>query len=84
MFLIHRLIELYVLVVFVRIIFSWFPMGPGSPLAAVNTFLYRATEPVLGPVRRAVPPMRMGTMGLDMSPLIVLFGLEILDRLLPW
>ena len=40
--------------------------------------LYALTEPVLGPLRRAIPPVRIGGMGLDLSPLIVFFGINIL------
>ena len=32
----------------------------------------RVTEPVLGPLRRAIPPMRMGAGYIDLSPIIVL------------
>jgi len=38
------------------------------------------TEPVLGPVRRAIPPIGMGGMGFDLSPIIVIFGVQILER----
>jgi len=44
----------------------------------VFSFLYTITEPLLGPVRRAIPPLRMGGMGIDLSPIIVIFGLQIL------
>jgi YggT family protein len=79
--LIHWLIQLYVILIFGRIILSWFPMSPGSALGPVNGFLYRVTEPVLGPVRRILPPVRLGAVGLDLSPFIVLVGLQILAGL---
>jgi len=47
-----------------------------------NQFLYSVTEPVLGPVRRILPPVRMGAVGLDLSPFIVLVGLQILAGLI--
>ena len=84
MSIIHWLLELYIILVFGRVILSWFPIGPGSALAPVASFLYSVTEPVLGPVRRALPPLRMGAMGLDLSPIIVLIGLQIIERLLPY
>jgi len=37
-----------------------------------------ATEPILGPLRRALPPVRFGGMGFDLSPMIVLFGIIFL------
>jgi YggT family protein len=70
-------LTLYWLAILVRIVLSWFPIGSSSPIAPVNSFLFAITEPVLGPVRRAIPPIRLGAMGLDLSPMIVLFGVSI-------
>ena len=61
------------LLVLGRILVSWFdPMGRSS----LSTFLIRATEPILAPVRRAVPPMGM----FDVSSLLVLLVLGALWR----
>jgi len=38
---------------------------------------------VLGPIRALLPPVRIGGMGLDLSPMIVFIGLEILLAWLP-
>lgn len=76
--LICQLINLYVLLLFGRIILSWFPLSPGSALASVYGFLYSITEPVLGPVRRIMPPLSFGGAGLDLSPIIVVFGVRLL------
>ena len=43
----------------------------------VSKLLYELTEPLLGPIRRIVPPMGM----LDFSPLILLLLLQFLQRL---
>ena len=71
-------VQLYVVVLFARIIFSWFPISPDSPMASVFSVLYAVTEPVLGPVRRMFPPVGVGGMGLDLSPLIVSLGIQFL------
>jgi YggT family protein len=76
--LLCTLLQLYVLLLFGRIILSWFPISPGSGLATVFSALYSVTEPVLGPVRRMLPPIGIGGMGLDLSPIIVLFAVQIL------
>lgn len=73
-----RLIEAYSYLIFARVIVSWFPISPGSGLASVYGFLYSATEPVLGPIRRVIPPLGMGGMGLDLSPLVVFFVIRLL------
>lgn len=69
---------IYSLLILVRIVLSWFPISSGGLMASVYGVLFSATEPVLGAIRRVIPPVRMGAMGLDLSPLIVLFGLQIL------
>jgi YggT family protein len=74
------LLTAYLIVIFARIILSWFPLAPDSVMATVFGFLYSITEPVLGPIRRVIPPLGMGGMGLDLSPLIVIFGIQILQR----
>ena len=76
--LICRLLDAYLIVMFARIILAWFPVEPGSGLASVYGFLYAITEPVLGPIRRVIPPLGMGGMGLDLSTLVVFFGISIL------
>ena len=82
MALLCTLAQLYMLALFVRIVLSWFPISPGGAMASIFSFLYTVTEPVLGPVRRAIPPVRMGGMGLDVSVIIVVFGLQSLLRLI--
>ncbi len=62
-FILHGLISIYMLLIVVRIIFSW---GMISYSNRVMRFLVNATEPMLGPLRRIVPPL--GSM--DISPLV--------------
>ncbi len=71
--LVINLLRLYVFCVFGRIILSWFPISPGSPVASISRALYAITEPVLGPIRRVVPSFGM----LDLSPMIVIFGVNL-------
>ena len=56
---------------------GWFPIQHGSVMAQVFSFLYSITEPVLGPLRRAIPPMG----GLDLSPLVLLIGIQVVQSL---
>jgi YggT family protein len=71
-----QLAQLYLLILLARVVLSWFPISPGSGLSTVFNVLYRLTEPVLGPLRRVLPPVGIGGMGLDLSPIIVFFVLE--------
>ena len=73
------LLELYVAVLFVRALLSWFPPPmPGSHMANFTSLVFRLTEPVLGPVRRLLPPVRAGGMGIDLSFILVFFALQFL------
>ena len=78
--LLCRLAQAYLFVIFARVVISWFPVSPGSAMASVYSFLYAITEPVLGPLRRLIPPMGMGGMGLDLSPVIVIVVLVLLQQ----
>jgi YggT family protein len=78
--IICRLLDAYVVVIFVRVILSWFPISPGSVMASIYSFVYSITEPVLGPIRRLMPGVGVGGMGLDLSPIIVILLLQLLIR----
>jgi YggT family protein len=80
--LLRNLLNLYVFVIFVRIILSWFPITPGTAMASIHSFVQALTEPVLAPIRRALPPARMGSMGFDFSPMIVIVGIYILQSII--
>ena len=73
------LLNLYLIALFGRIILSWFPLEPGTPMASVFEFLFTITEPVLGPLRRMIPAIGGGSFRIDLSPIIVLFGIRIIQ-----
>ena len=70
-------LQLYTFVIFGRVILSWFPVTEGSALEGIDTFLRMLTEPILGPLRRAIPALRMGGMAIDLSPMILIFGIYL-------
>jgi len=67
-----------IILIFVRIVLSWFPPG-GDVLNAAQRFTFSATEWLLGPLRRVLPPVRLGGAALDLSPMVVLFVLFFLQ-----
>lgn len=73
MALICTLINMYVFVLFVRVVLSWFPINPSGPVGQVSRLVQAATDPVLVPVRRILP--NMGP--LDLSPIVVWIVLGI-------
>lgn len=73
---VHLAITIYIWIIIIRALISWVNPDPFNPIVR---FLYRATEPVLRPIRRKLPTYQIG---LDLSPLLVILGLEIVDRFL--
>ena len=82
MTIVCSLIQLYVLLLVVRVVMSWFPISPNGPAETVAGFLYTVTDPVLVPLRRLLPPVRMGAMALDLSPIVAFFALTVLRGIL--
>lgn len=74
------LLQIYTWILIARLIISWFP-NPPDWARPIYTFLYVMTEPVLRLVRPLVPPLRMGAMALDLSPILVFVVLTILRRI---
>ncbi len=74
--LIALTINLFTLTLFVQAIMSW--LGPGVNNPASN-ILWSLNEPLLRPARRLLPTMG----GLDLSPLVVMLLLQVINRLLP-
>ena len=70
-----NIIDLYSLIVFGAVILSWVHLPSGNP---VVRFVNRLTEPLLQPIRRALPALG----GLDFSPVVLLIGLQIVKRFL--
>jgi YggT family protein len=70
------LVNIYLVIIIARVLLSWFPLQPGGMMARVNVVLLRATEPVLGPLRRILPRMGM----LDLSPLVAILLITVLSR----
>ncbi|MGC9362305.1 MAG: YggT family protein [Candidatus Syntrophosphaera sp.] len=73
--LIIGLLRIYSIIIIVRVLMSWFVQNPYQN--RFYMFLIRITEPVLGPIRRIMP-----SMGLDLSPVVVIILIQIISSLL--
>jgi len=62
----------YMILLFVRIISSWFPNFQGHPILRFVAFY---TDPYLNVFRRVIPPLGM----LDLSPIFAFFALQFLE-----
>ena len=67
------LLGLYSIILIVRVVLSWFPINPHGAGATVAGFIYVLTDPVLVPLRRVIPALRVGSVGLDLAPMAVFF-----------
>lgn len=74
--LLDMVLSLYMWIIIIRALISWVNPDPYNPIVQ---FLYKVTEPVLAPIRRLIP---MGRIGIDLSPLIVLFLIIFLKQAL--
>ncbi|HEV2362183.1 MAG TPA: YggT family protein [Acidimicrobiales bacterium] len=75
-------LQVYLFVLIARIILSWFPMPPDSAFSPVVRVLSAVTDPVLNVLRKVLPPLNVGGMGIDLSPLLLIIAIQILLRVL--
>lgn len=54
---------------------TWRPVGAGAVALEV---LYATTDPVIKPLRRIIPPLRLGGVGFDLSVIVLLLVVGIL------
>ena len=80
--LIGYLLQLFLLVLLAYAILSWLTysgrMESDSGVVKVQRALAKICEPVLRPVRRLIPPVQVGGVGLDLSVLLVFLVVEVL------
>jgi len=73
--LISLIINVCLFAILIQVIISW--INPGGYNPAIG-LIHGLTEPLLAPVRRRMPNMG----GLDLSPMVVMLGLVVLEMLL--
>ena len=66
--------NVFIFAIVIQVILSWINPGNYNP---VNALLTSITSPVMGPIRRLIPPVS----GIDLSPLVALIGLQVLKML---
>ena len=81
--IIYQALGLYKIILLASVIMFWLLRanmvdGKNDAVRGISNFLTRVTEPVLAPVRRALPDLG----GFDVSPIVVLIGIQILQNLL--
>ena len=74
--LIDFVLSAYMWIIIGRAVVSWVSADPYNPIVR---FLYEATEPVLGRIRRVVP---LAAGGIDFSPMLVILAIIFLRSFL--
>lgn len=72
---IDKLFLIYMIMIFVRILGSWFPEFQGH---IVMRFISHYTDPYLNIFRRFIPPLGM----FDLSPIVAIFALQIIETII--
>jgi YggT family protein len=79
---VRTLITVYVVLIFIRILMSYFRNIPYyRALDVFLRFVTEVTDPWLNLFRRFIPPVRMGPAALDLTPIIAVFVLYILGAI---
>ncbi|SHO80314.1 Integral membrane protein YggT, involved in response to extracytoplasmic stress (osmotic shock) [hydrothermal vent metagenome] len=75
--LIHNIINVYIIIIFISAVLSFVRPDPNNTIVQV---IYRLTEPLFYFIRQKMPFVIFS--GVDLSPLVILFGLQFLDNFL--
>jgi YggT family protein len=75
--LVSTALQMYWYVLVLYVIFSWVPRPPDA-LRPFVLGVARLVEPLAAPLRRSIPPLRLGMVALDLSILILLIGTSLL------
>ncbi len=73
--LVQLCINVFLFSILIQVIFSWVNPGAYNPVNSIISYL---TDPIMRPVRRVIPPIG----GLDLSPMVAMIGLYMLQMLL--
>jgi YggT family protein len=72
----------YIVLILIRVLISWIPRMPYNPtLRRVLDFITETTDPYLNLFRRLIPPIGGRGLGLDLSPMIGIIVLIVLQGL---
>ena len=81
--ILHGLLWGFIALLWIRFIVDWVQVfarswSPGGPLLVVLEFVYSVTDPPIKALRKVIPPLRIGSVALDLSFIIVLVAAYLL------
>ena len=79
---VSTLFLIYIVLIFIRVLMSWFTRIPYNRwLNAVLEFVRETTDPYLNLFRKFVPMVRIGPGALDLSPIVAVIVLLIVQAI---
>ncbi|HEY8472746.1 MAG TPA: YggT family protein [Natronosporangium sp.] len=80
---VYVLLYLFLLLLFARFVMSWVlaygrRWQPGRGAAAALESVWTVTDPPLKALRRVIPPLRIGSVSIDLAALVLLVMLYVL------
>jgi len=83
---IEGLLWFFIALLWVRFVVDWVQVfarswSPTGPLLVILEFVYSLTDPPIKALRRVIPPLRLGSVALDLSFLIVMISAYVLLRI---
>ena len=83
MSLLHQLIQLYIFVLVITAVLSWFPANdPKRTLGQSKRVLAQLTEPLLRPIRSMMPRASAGGITIDFSIWIAIILLQVINSVI--
>ncbi|MFA7276909.1 MAG: YggT family protein [Pseudobdellovibrionaceae bacterium] len=84
-YLLSMLIKGYIFLIIIQVAFSWliaFKVVDTENQQARNlmALMNKLTDPVMKPIQKYMPPIA----GMDLSPLVVIIGLQVIERWVIW
>ena len=81
-YVLSKVLSIYIFIVFINVILSWVVFSTrNETIQQVYRFTGQLVDPILQPIRNIMQPVSRN-IGIDFSPMVLLFLLYILDRLL--
>ncbi len=82
--ILSSILSLYFLILLVRVVLDWVQVfarqwRPRGPVLVMANLVYALTDPPLRLIRQRVPMARLGGVGIDLSFLVLVFGIWILQ-----
>lgn len=77
-----QVLNVYSWLIIIRILLSWIPLPESAFLRSIYRALFQLTEPYLALFRRIIPTVGAGGMGIDLSPMLAILVIFLVENLL--